>query len=49
MREMFCSVLEFKEEKWTFVKLEGDNVDFFHLENGRKLSLGQATGPNLQP
>jgi hypothetical protein len=29
-REMFCSVLEFREEKRIFAKIEGGNMDFFH-------------------
>ena len=27
--EVFCPVLEFKEEKWTFTKVERGNVNFF--------------------
>jgi hypothetical protein len=26
---MFCPVLEFREKKWTFVKVERGDVDFF--------------------
>jgi hypothetical protein len=26
---MFCLVLEFSDEKWTFAKIEGGNVNFF--------------------
>jgi hypothetical protein len=29
VEEVFCLVLEFKEEKQTFVKVEGGNVNFF--------------------
>jgi len=29
LREVFYPVLKFREEKRTFVKVEGDNVDFF--------------------
>jgi hypothetical protein len=29
LREVFCPVLKFKEEKRTFAKVEGVNVDFF--------------------
>jgi hypothetical protein len=29
LREVFCLVTEFREEKRTFTKVEGGNVDFF--------------------
>jgi hypothetical protein len=29
---VFCLVLEFKEEKRTFAKIECDNMDFFQKE-----------------
>jgi hypothetical protein len=29
LREVVCPVLELREEKQTFVKVEGGNVDFF--------------------
>jgi hypothetical protein len=39
LREVFCSVLEFREEKRTFVKVEGGNVNFFLSKKGQKLTL----------
>jgi hypothetical protein len=35
LREVFYPVLEFREEKQTFAKVEGDNVEFFHVTQGR--------------
>jgi hypothetical protein len=32
LREVFCLVLGFREKKWTFTKIEGDNMDFFRKE-----------------
>jgi len=29
--EVFCPILEFREEKWTFAKVERGNLDFFLL------------------
>jgi hypothetical protein len=29
---VFCPVLEFREEKQTFTKIEGGNMDFFQKE-----------------
>jgi hypothetical protein len=31
LREVVCPVLEFREEKRTFGKVEGEKVDFFHF------------------
>jgi uncharacterized protein involved in tellurium resistance len=36
---VFCPVLEFKEEKRTFAKIEGDNMDFFQKEK-KKIKNG---------
>jgi len=33
LREVFCPVLKFGEEKRTFTRVEGGNVDFFFSEN----------------
>jgi hypothetical protein len=29
LREVVCPILEFREEKWTFAKVEKEKVDFF--------------------
>jgi hypothetical protein len=29
LKEVFCPVLKFREEKRTFAKIEEDNIDFF--------------------
>jgi hypothetical protein len=34
LREVFCPVLKFGEEKWTFAKVEEGNVDFFYAKMG---------------
>jgi hypothetical protein len=33
LREVVCSVLKLREEKWTFVKVGGGKIDFFQLKN----------------
>jgi hypothetical protein len=34
LREVVCLVLEFKEEKQTFIKVEEGKVDFFLFKKG---------------
>jgi hypothetical protein len=46
MEEVICSVLEFREEKWTFAKVEEGKIDFFSLcysklENPRRTPGGR--------
>jgi hypothetical protein len=33
LRKVVCPVLKFREKNWTFVKVEGEKVDFFEKEN----------------
>jgi hypothetical protein len=35
LREVVCLVLELREEKWTFAKVEGEKIDFFLYTNKR--------------
>jgi hypothetical protein len=41
LREVFCLVLGFREEKWTFTKVEGGNVDFFPSKSRGYRRLGE--------
>jgi hypothetical protein len=44
LREVFCLVLEFREEKQTFAKIEQGNVDFFLLLKPVKSGKNMAHG-----
>jgi hypothetical protein len=37
---VFCPVLEFKEEKRAFTKIEGGNMDFFQKEKKKNKKNG---------
>jgi hypothetical protein len=56
LREVFCPVLEFREEKRTFAKVEGGNADFFLnktikiniLDQGKQLGSRFAITSHIQ-
>jgi hypothetical protein len=51
LREVFCLVLEFGEEKQNFAKVEGDNVNFFPKRKTGFFGLfsNDSTGPFWAP